>query len=266
MHTILRSWAFALSVFCSLPPISAQESTWKPLFNGKDLTGWTPKIAGYPVGENALQTFRVEDGILKACYDSYPRFEGKFGHLYTNQSFAHYRLRLEYRFVGERLSDAPDYVNLNSGVMYHSQSPQSLTLHQAFPASLEFQFLADEGKGPRATGNLCTPGTHVSVDGKLIKDHILPSSAPTFPAEQWVQIELEVHGHELIIHRVNGKEVLRFQHPVLDAACPITPAEPLIKAGAPLQVARGHIALQAEGQAVWFRNIEIMELPAPQKP
>jgi hypothetical protein len=250
-----------LSLMASALPIKAAEGTWKPLFNGKNLEGWTPKIAGYPVGENALNTFRVEDGIIKACYDQYPRFDQKFGHLYSNQAFSHYKLRLEYRFSGKMLADAPNYVNLNSGIMYHAQSAASMSLDQAFPASLEFQFLADEGNGPRATGNLCTPGTHVAVDGVLIKDHILSSRAPTFPADQWVQIELEIHGDERIIHRVNGKEVLRFEKPVLDPVCPITPAEKLIQVGASIQLTRGHIALQAEGQGVWFRKIEIMELP-----
>jgi hypothetical protein len=270
MFSLGPSFAVALALvvglFSASFSASAEEATWKSLFNGKDLSGWTAKITGHPAGDNAMDTFRVEDGIIKARYDKYPRFDQQFGHLYSNASYSHYRLRLEYRFVGERLADAPGYVNLNSGVMYHSQSAHCLALDQAFPVSLEFQFLADEGKGPRATGNLCTPGTHVSIDGKLVKDHIVSSSAPTFPADQWVQIELEVHGHELVIHRVNGKEVLRFQHPVLDPSCPIAPAEKLIEAGAATALSQGHIALQAEGQEVWFRKIEIMELPTPEKP
>ena len=30
-------------------------------------------------------TFRVEDGVLKVSYDQYPRFDGKFGHLFSKQ-------------------------------------------------------------------------------------------------------------------------------------------------------------------------------------
>ena len=63
-----------------------QASDWVTLFNGKDLSGWTPKIAKYPLGENAFNTFRVEDGILKCEYDEYPKFDRKFGHLYTHLS------------------------------------------------------------------------------------------------------------------------------------------------------------------------------------
>jgi hypothetical protein len=244
--------------------IASAESPWIPLFNGKDLSGWTPKIRHHPLGENFANTFTVEDGILKASYAGYGKFEEKFGHLYTNIAYSRYILRMEYRFAGKMMADAPGYVNLNSGVMIHSQSPQSMTLGQAFPVSIEFQFLADEGKGPRSTGNICTPGTNIEMGGKLITEHIVESSAPTFPADEWVKIEVEVRGAEEIIHRVNGKEVLRYQKPRLDPEGRVESAAALIAAGAPKILSYGHIALQAEGQPVWFRNIEIKSLePAP---
>ena len=187
-----------------------------PLFNGKNLDGWTPKIAGHPLGENAFNTFRVEDGILKVSYDGYEKFGVQFGHLYSNLAYSRYILRMEYRFEGKMVADAPGYVNLNSGVMYHSQPPQSMTLDQGFPVSMEFQFLADEGKGKRPTGNVCTPGTHLEMDGKKVVQHIVESTSPTFAPGDWVKIELEVRGNDEVIHRVNGKEVLRYQKPQLD--------------------------------------------------
>ncbi len=52
----------------------ADAKDWVPLFNGKNLDGWIPKIAGYPLGEHYADTFRVEDGILKVSYDKYPEF------------------------------------------------------------------------------------------------------------------------------------------------------------------------------------------------
>lgn len=234
---------------------------WIPLFNGTNLDGWTIKIAGHPLGENYADTFRVEDGIIKVAYDKYGKFDKQFGHLYSNVAYSRYILRMEYRFVGTMMADAPHYVNLNSGVMIHSQSPQSLGLDQAFPASLEVQFLADEGKGPRPTANMCSPGTHIEMGGKLITQHIVKSTSPTFPAEEWVKIEAEVHGNDEIIYRVNGVEVLRYQHPQLDPKDAY--AANVVKAGAARLLSFGHIALQAEGQPVWFRNIELMSLEAP---
>lgn len=241
-------------------PATAEERPWVKLFNGKDLTGWTPKITGHPVGENSFDTFRVEDGILKVSYADYPKFSGQYGHLYSNLVYSHYILRMEYRFEGKMMADAPSYVNLNSGVMYHSQSPLSMGLKQSFPVSLEFQFLADEGKGKRSTGNVCTPGTNLEIEGKLVTQHIVESTAPTFPADEWVKIELEVHGDKEVIHRVNGKEVLHYQKPQLDPEGRIEATKELYAAGAETPLRFGHIALQAEGQGVWFRNIELKPL------
>ncbi len=233
------------------------------LFNGRNLDGWTPKFSGHPTGVNFANTFRVEDGILKASYDDYGKFDAQYGHLFTNIAYSHYILRLEYRFAGKMMADAPRYVNLNSGVMIHAQTPQSMGLRQGFPSSLEMQFLADEGNGKRSTGNVCTPGTNLEMDGKLVTQHIVESSAPTFPAEEWVWAEVEVHGSKEIIHRVNGVEVLRYQWPQLDPKNDNAPATDLLNAGAPKILEYGHIALQAEGQPVWFRNIELKSLEAP---
>ncbi|TWU35002.1 3-keto-disaccharide hydrolase [Novipirellula artificiosorum] len=237
---------------------AGETESWIDLFNGENLEGWTVKIAGHTLGDNFANTFRVEDGILKCEYDDYGPFEGRYGHLFSDLAYAHYRLRLEYRFVGRMLSDAPGYVDLNSGVMLHSQSPQSMELDQGFPASLEMQFLADLGKGQRQTGNVCTPGTHLVINGDLIKQHIVKSSGPTLPADQWVAVEMEVRGHDEIIYRVEGKEVLRYQNPQLDPGS--KEAEPILARGADPKLSFGHIALQAEGQRVWFRNIQLLPL------
>jgi hypothetical protein len=255
---------FVSFVFPSLLALAtanaADEHKWVSLFNGKDLTGWTIKIANHPLGENYANTFRIEDRILKVSYDGYEKFDKKYGHLFTNITYSHYVLRLEYRFAGVMMADAPNYVNLNSGIMIHAQSPQSMRFDQGFPSSLEMQFLADEGKGQRSTANLCTPGTHVEMNGKLITQHIVKSTAPTFPAEEWVRAEIEVHGHDDIIHRINGVEVLRYQRPLLDPACKISPASDIVDAGGNIKLGYGHIALQAEGQPVWFRQIELRTL------
>jgi outer membrane receptor protein involved in Fe transport len=37
----------------------AAEPEWKPLFNGRDLAGWTPKIRGEKLGDNYANTFRA---------------------------------------------------------------------------------------------------------------------------------------------------------------------------------------------------------------
>ncbi len=252
------------SLFLLILPLSAaEEHPWVPLFNGKNLDGWTPKISGHTSGENFANTFRVEDGMIKVYYDGYEKFNSQYCHLFTNIAYSHYILRMEYRFTGKMMADAPNYVNFNSGVMIHAQSPQSMGLDQGFPCSMEVQFLADEGKGKRSTANVCTPGTNLELEGKLVTKHIVQSTAPTFPPEEWVRVEVEVHGSEQVIHRINGVEVLRYQRPQLDPRNEMAPATDLLNAGANLILSYGHIALQAEGQPVWFRNIELKSLETP---
>lgn len=260
IHSTLARLA---SLLILVTPALADDQPWVPLFNGKNLDGWTPKISGHVTGENFANTFRVEDGILKASYDGYGKFNAQYGHLFTNIAYSHYILRLEYRFIGKMMADAPVYVNLNSGVMIHAQTPQSMGLDQGFPCSMEVQFLADEGKGKRSTANVCTPGTNLEMDGKLVTQHIVESAAATFPADEWVKVEVEVHGSEQVIHRINGVEVLRYQRPQLDPRNQMAPATDLLAAGAAKILSYGHIALQAEGQPVWFRNIELKSLAPP---
>src|SRR5437868_5577154 len=113
----------ALAFAVCLSTASAADTEWHSLFNGKNLDGWTPKIAKHPVGENYADTFRVEDGVIKVYYDKYGKFERQFGHLFTNQAYSNYILRLDYKFVGTAVEDSPPWAKLNSGVMIHSQSP-----------------------------------------------------------------------------------------------------------------------------------------------
>jgi hypothetical protein len=236
----------------------AAPGEWHSLFNGKDLSGWTPKINKHPPGVNYADTFRVEDGVIKVSYDRYDKFDDQFGHLYTNQAYGNYILRLEYKITGAAIADSPPWAKLNSGVMIHSQSPMSMGLNQAFPASMEFQFLAIGATAGKQSGNVCTPGTNLEMKGKLLTDHIIDSSSKLFPVDEWVAVEVEVRGNEQVVHRINGVEVLRYQHPQLDPKDESGLA--LLTAGAPLQLSFGHIALQAESQPIWFRNIRIRQL------
>lgn len=158
---------------------------WFPLFNGKDLTGWTPKIRTFALGDNYKDTFRVEDGLLKVRYDGYDKFDTRFGHLFYKQPFGNYTLHVEYRFVGDQAKGGPGWALRNSGVMIHGQDPATMDKDQEFPVSIEVQFLGGDGKNPRTTGNLCTPGTHVVMKDKLVKTHCINSTSDTIHGEAW---------------------------------------------------------------------------------
>lgn len=154
----------------------ATDGEWIQLFNGKDINDWIVKLNHHELNDNYRDTFRVEDGILKVRYDQYEDFGERYGHLYYKMPFSHYHLAVEYRFVGELHRGAPGYAILNSGVMLHSQDPKTILRDQNWPISIELQFLAGLPNGkPRATGNVCTPGTHVFHNGKLTEAHIVKS-------------------------------------------------------------------------------------------
>jgi hypothetical protein len=234
-----------------------KKSGWISLFNGKDLDGWTPKITGYAAGENYADTFRVEDGVLKVSYSKYPKFDGKFGHLFSKRKFSHYRLRVEYRFTGDQCPGGPGWAFRNSGVMIHSQPVETMRKDQEFPVSIEVQFLGGDGKKDRATANACTPGTHVVVDGTLVRTHTINSRANTYPGDQWVIVEVEVHGGEVIKHVVEGKTVLEYEKPQYDQDD--ADAKKLIQGGN-VMLGEGYLALQAESHPIEFRKVEILPL------
>ena len=235
-------------------------SAWRPLFNGRDIDDWMVKLNHRDVGDNYGDTFRVVDGILQVRYDKYDGFNEQFGHLYYKEPFSHYHLVVEYRFVGDLYPTAPDYARLNSGVMLHSQDPRKMLRDQNWPISIELQFLAGLGDGrPRATGNVCTPGTHIVYDGRLTRAHIVQSSAETYPPEQWVRAEAIVRGNESITHLIDGKEVLQYSQPQIGGGI-VAGYDPEEFVEGKL-LSEGFIALQAEGQPVDFRKVEIRVLP-----
>lgn len=232
---------------------------WQMLFNGVDLEGWTVKIHHHETGVNFGNTFRVEDGILQVRYDAYGDFNEQFGHLYYDQPFSHYRLRLAYRFIGEMEPTAPSYVNRNSGIMIHSQDPRNMLKEQNWPISVEMQFLGGLEPGvSRPTGNMCSPGTHIVFNGELDTRHCINSTSDTYYGDQWVEAEIEVYGDSLVIHKIEGEEVLRYSQPQIGGPTVVGHDPAAFEEGKLLR--EGFIALQAEGQPLDFRNIELLNL------
>lgn len=232
------------------------EDRWIQLFNGKDLTGWDIKIKGYPLNENFKNLFSVEDSVLKVSYAQLDSFRGEFGHIFYNQKFSHYKLRLEYRFTGEQCPGGPDWAWRNSGVMIHSQSAQSMGLDQDFPVSVEVQFLGGPETGERPTLNVCTPGTDIDIEGKPAEGHCLNSSSQTYRGDRWVKAEIVVYGDSLIHHIVEGDTVMTYSKPRVGPE--MRPENYVVADGTPLT--EGYIALQAESHNVEFRKIELLDM------
>lgn len=251
-----------LGIFCSqcaAVQTENEQEEWQTLFNGKDLNDWIVKIHHHELGDNYANTFRVKDGLLQVNYDGYNSFNNRFGHLFYKTPFSSYHLMVEYRFRDQWLKDAPEYTYKNSGIMFHSQAPQSILKEQDWPISVEFQLLAGKGDGkPRPTGNMCSPGTDVVYQGAIDPRHCIESSSKTYEADEWVRAELIVLADSLVVHMINGDTVLQYTKPQIGGGV-ANGYDPAIKQdGTPLK--GGYIALQSEGQSIEFRTVKIREL------
>jgi 3-keto-disaccharide hydrolase len=240
----------------------ADKSEWIQLFNGKNLDGWTPKFTHHDLGENFHNTFRVEDGLLKVRYDDWPSFTDEFGHLFYKDPFSYYVLAAEYRFVGEQVKTARTdlaWALRNNGLMILSPDPKTMMKDQDFPISIEVQLLGGLSNGkPRSTANVCTPGTNVVMNGKLHTPHCTNSTSKTYDGDQWVRVEVLVHGDELVRHVVEDPVVLEYSKPQIGGG-QASPTDPKVKVdGTPLT--GGFISIQAETAPAEFRKIELLNL------
>lgn len=242
--------AVGLFVFGSCDQ-EADNKQWVSIFNGADLDGWTVKISGSPPGVDTFNTFIVEDSILKVSYEQYDAFNNRYGHLFYNTPLSRYRLKLQYRFTGEKLPDSPWWTENNSGVMIHSQAPESMPLIpdpmdenvdflNHFPTSVECQLLADA-----VTANACQIHTIIDVNGEKAGERNISSNSAQYAPGEWVRLEIVVLADSVVHHIIEGDTVLTYSNLRLEDNSPL---------------AAGFIALQAESQPVEFKHIKIMQL------
>jgi hypothetical protein len=259
MNRFIKFGLFALLTIsilgCRQKENDSHDAEWISLFNGKDLSGWHPKIKGYEFDQNPFNTFRVSNGALVVSYDEYESFNATFGHIFYKNSFSSYKLRLQYRFVGDQAFGGEGWAIKNSGVMIHSQSPESMGLNQDFPVSLEVQLLGGLEPGKeRPTANLCTPGTHVMIKDSLITKHCINSNSKTFYGEEWVNLEILVIKDSIMSHSINGDVVISYSKPRIGGEY-----NTLVDQHGDI-LKEGYISLQSESHPIEFRNIELLEL------
>jgi hypothetical protein len=129
--------------------------------------------------------------------------------------------------------------------------------------------------GERNTGNLCTPGTIVDINGKLDEAHCINSTSKTYNGDQWVNAEAIVLGDSIVYHLIEKDTVLVFTKPRIGGGYVGknhtfkdgkvgSEDEWVKKDGTPL--GSGYIALQAESHPIDFRNIEVLELKGCMNP
>lgn len=110
----------------------------------------------------------------------------------------------------------------------------------------------------RPTMSLCTPGTEAYHDGVILPSHCTTSNSKTYDGDQWVTVEIEVHGQERVRHIVEGETVLAYERPEIGGGT-VNNFDPAMKPdGQPL--GEGYFALQSEGSPVEFRRVALLNL------
>lgn len=259
--------------------LNAAES-WRPLFNGKDLTGWETylskpfkdwEVAGLkrdtngnylePIGKarDPLKVFTVE------TVDGQPaiHISGQgFGTMTTSETFTNFHLRLQMKW-GERRWANRTAARRDSGLLYYVYGEPG-AMSGSWPHSIEFQVQEQD------IGDLYPIGTQISVNARQEKTNLwvydpkgdlkpfnknhrcVKMGDAEKPRGEWNTIELICFNGDSI-HIVNGKVMMR-----LHDAQRGDGTEP-----APLT--SGAISLQTEGAEVYYRAVEIQpitEVPA----
>jgi hypothetical protein len=227
--------AFSAAVLSAAPPDAGDAVVPRrviPLFNGKDLSGWTADVPARDTDPSAPASFVVRDGRLVSLGN--PK-----GHLLTDAAYREYRLEVEYRFPGK---------GGNCGVLVHASRPRAL--YKMFPQSIEVQMMSGdagdfwciqetievpdmETRRPRKEGEKWGGS---EGDARRILNLTDGSEQPL---GEWNKMVIEARGRGLTVW-VNGD---------------------LVNQGSNSTADRGRIALQAEGTEVEFRRVDIGPLP-----
>ena len=248
---------------------SAQdEAGFVSLFDGKSLAGWN---SARSTSQGEWGPFSVNEEE-KAIHVYAGREEGsaqKNDCLYTDKDFAHYILKLEYKWVGPRFKPRPNW-DRDAGLLFHIHGD----LTKVWPLSLEMQIgesPADKADGKKPTekrfhtGDLFVLGRQLrtdtarddnkyySKDGKVKTGGSVKTPLGTEkPMGEWNEMEIRVHGSEKATFVFNGEVVLETTN--------FTQKKQ--KDGAKTPLEKGRIGLQAEWAEIMYRNIRIKELPS----
>ena len=272
MLNLIKFSCFLILIYSCSKISDSNIENWEVIFNGKDLKDWKIKFANQNLNVNYKNTFQIRDSVLKVVYDNYDSFDNNYAQIYYKKPYSYYKLKFEYRFTGNQTKGGAGWAKRNSGIMIHSQSPESNDFGQSFPVSIEVQLLGGLSQGKRPTANLCTPGTAVIMNKKINYNHCIFSKSKTYDGDQWVSGEIIVHGGEKISHIIENDTVLSYEKPQIGGGFVDSKLGDIdwtsngvenkeywiSKEGEVLE--SGYIALQAESHPVDFRNISLLNL------
>ena len=203
----------------------------KPLFNGKDLTGWKADVLSADKKPDIQPSFIVRDGKLVSLGNP-------LGHLITEKSYENYRLTVEYRFTGK-----PG----NCGVLVHCSKPRAL--YGMFPQSIEVQMQSgDAGDFWCIEENIEVP----NMEKRRPKRENQKYGGSRSDARRILNLtddsEKKLGEWNKMVIECQGDEVKVWVN------------DTLVNHGTKATASKGKIALQAEGTEVEFKKVDLEPL------
>ncbi len=257
----------ALSLVVSFSALTATADEWVELFNGKDLTGWSPLIDKVEPGTDPAGHVVVRDGAIHMYADTPAGTKVPFGTIIHERKFSRFHLSLEYQWGKVKFPPRLDALR-DAGLLYHIVDPPRAAFG-VWPESVECQiqegdvgdivsinskFLTwlnpEPEKAPAGQG---TPGMLPEMGGVPAlcgKGKYIGRYPECDHLEGWNTVEAIVQADETAIHKING--VIRSRLSLLDDS-------------QDQRLGLGKIGLQLEGAEISYRKVRIRELPEPLK-
>ena len=246
-------------MFVGVAHAADDSAAWKPLFNGKNLNGWSVHYASrVPAGAPAPgKYFKVEDGVIHVYANEAAGSEQPNAVLVSDAEFKDYRISLEYKW-GEKKFEPRVKLLRDAGLLYNVHRLRDMD----WPASIEAQIQeGDVGDlwavSARASSTIDPRtqrfallehgGVPITVGNEGKFERVRHGRVNEYPG--WNTLEVIVKG-DRAQHIVNGVPNLR----VSDMKAWDAGSNSWVK------LDHGRIALQAEAAEIYYRNIKVRPL------
>ena len=237
----------------------AADGPWKPLFNGKNLNGWSVHYASkVPADAPAPATlFKVEDGAIHVYPTQSAGSQQPNAYLLSDVTYKDFVISLEYKWGEKKFAPRNEHVR-DAGLIYLVQRERDADWPAGSEAQIQEGDTGDSWAVSSQLSSFVNPKTGlyalpedggvpttVGHDGKF--ERTRHSRVNEYPG--WNTLLVMVRG-DRATHVVNGVTNMRvYDIRGWDAA-----------SNAWVKVEQGKIALQAESAELFYRNIRVRPL------
>jgi hypothetical protein len=234
---------------------------WTPLFNGRDLTGFTTFLQKHGKNSDPDRIITIEAGAIHLYKHAADASNVVMGYIATEKEYGDYHLRFQYRW-GEKKFEPRYKLKRDAGLYYHILGPDAV-----WPRALQFQveqtnvgdlialygFQLDTSIDPKTRADTMPTFLPPESGGQLTS---MKHLAGDHEIDGWNTAEIIARG-DTTTHILNGK--------VVNQGKAIRLVDPE-KKGEAVSITRGRIALEIEAAEIYFRNVEIRSLKVDSSP